>query len=140
MIPVSPLLEFTPTQGVHYDIQPSGAWTLYTKHADTTLIVVRKYIESMMTENHTICIVDVSDNNRTIDITDTYESTWSAMDAIGICLMKEDAQLKWLDITNNQVVVGMTFQKHKLPYGIYQMTKGKLQMIASEMGNTQWHQ
>lgn len=128
------ILNFYPEEGVDYIVHPSGAWVFQTKLQDISLIVVREYLNTVMTENHTIRIEDVGYNHKAIDVVDTYTSIWSAMDVISVCLLREDARIKWIHTMDNQIVVGMTFRKHELPYGLYMVNEGKLKMITDEMG------
>lgn len=133
MKPESVIMNFRPTSGVDYFVQPSGAWILQTKHADTSLIVARKYLHQTLTNNHTISIVDVGHDNKAIDVVDTYKSIWSAMDVISVCLMRENARMNWIHVIDDRIVVGMMFHKHKIPYGLYTVSHGKLEMITKEM-------
>lgn len=138
MIPDSPILNFQPMNGIDYTIETSGEWTIHTKDSDKAMIIIRKFLDDKLTEKHTLRIVDtgylygaidILDTYEAIDVIDTYESVWSAMDVIGVCLMREDARIRWIGLEGNQVTVGMCFKKHKLPFGFYAVVDGKLGLI-----------
>lgn len=129
--PRSLIMNFRPTENEDYTIGAFHRWHIHTEREDISLITVRKYLAVYMSKEHTIRIVDTGEPDASIDVVNTYRTIFSAMDVIGLCLIREAGYIDWIQEVDGEIIVGMTFNRHRLDYGTYKVTKGQMKKIES---------